>query len=349
MREGANPGQGAGRAGYGVLPRSAAGARIRQWSFPGKASRPSSVPDPRRTKPPSGPGTVAPCPGAVTDDLGTPDHPRPVAVTPPAPAVAGHPSHDDRPTPCRGATRPDTQPSSRFSPRLANVIPVTGGHGKRRRPHPDVQVSAEDHQRGQPQRGRARPYDRSGTLLWTGAFDSFGSAASNERALGGVDSGGNYFGNPTSGAIAGWIAAAFRNCSGVALSGFAVSFDGKQWRDGGGTGLAPTMVFEYGFGATFGRVASWVLPGALFDFTSPIYSGTAGALDGNTAANRVAGIGGPPRAADSHPRRRVRRATTDQPAPRAARLGKPSRRGRNQLGGPVPTATRVDLRPAGIW
>lgn len=173
---------------------------------------------------------------------------------------------DDPPTPAEKRPVPTHSRLHGFLLRLAKITPVTGGHGQRRRPHSDIQASAED----QTRRGRARQHDRSGTLLWTGAFDSFGSAASNERALGGVDSGGNYFGNPTSGAIAGWIAAAFRNCSGVALSGFAVSFDGKQWRDGGGTGLAPTMMFEYGFGATFGRVASWVLPGALFDFTSPI-------------------------------------------------------------------------------
>lgn len=131
----------------------------------------------------------------------------------------------------------------------------------------------------------------------TGSFYSFGASGSPERALGGVGSGGTYWGSPASGAVAGWIAAAFTNSSGTALNGFTVSFDGEQWRTGGCTptclSVAQTMVFEYGFGATFGGVATWIAPGAGFDFVSPIF-GTASpsSLDGNSAANRVAALGG---------------------------------------------------------
>src|SRR5204863_10142841 len=39
----------------------------------------------------------------------------------------------------------------------------------------------------------------------TGNFYSFGAAAATERALGGVASGGAYFGSPATGAVAGWI------------------------------------------------------------------------------------------------------------------------------------------------
>jgi hypothetical protein len=131
----------------------------------------------------------------------------------------------------------------------------------------------------------------------TGSFYSFGAAGNAERALGGVGSGGAYWGNPASGAVAGWIAAAFTNSSGGALDGFTVSFDGEQWRTGGTTtgsnSLAQTMVFEYGFGATFGSVATWIAPGGAFDFASPIFNTASfSALDGNAAANRVAGLGG---------------------------------------------------------
>jgi len=125
----------------------------------------------------------------------------------------------------------------------------------------------------------------------TGSFYSFGAAGSSERALGGVGSGGNYFGSPSSGAVAGWIAAAFTNTSGVALDGFSLAFDGEQWRNGGNTN-SQTMTFEYGYGSTFALVSAWTAPGGAFDFSSPATGAGAGALDGNGAANRVAGLGG---------------------------------------------------------
>ena len=118
----------------------------------------------------------------------------------------------------------------------------------------------------------------------TGSFYSFGATSSSERALGGVGSGGAYFGTPATGAVAGWIAAAFLNSSGSALDGFSLDFDGEQWRDGGNaTPVAQTMVFEYGFGSTFVGVGSWLQPGGLFDWTSTVNTTTAGAVNGNGA------------------------------------------------------------------
>lgn len=80
------------------------------------------------------------------------------------------------------------------------------------------------------------------------------------------------------------------------MGGFTIGFDGEQWRNGGptttgGPVFAQPMVFEYGFGASFGAVSNWVSPGGGFDWTSPVFSGTAGAVDGNTTG-RVAGVGG---------------------------------------------------------
>lgn len=115
-----------------------------------------------------------------------------------------------------------------------------------------------------------------------GAFYSFGSASSSERALGGLGSGGAYFGSPASGAVAGWIAAEFRNDSGQSLTGFSLGFNGEQWRNGGNTS-AQTMVLEYGFGSSFASVSSWVSPGGLFDWSSLVNTATAAAVDGNTA------------------------------------------------------------------
>lgn len=121
----------------------------------------------------------------------------------------------------------------------------------------------------------------------TGAFYSFGADA--DRALGGVGSGGAYFGSPLSNTVAGYVAASFVNATGQQLAGFDIGFSGEQWRNGGNTS-AQTMVFSYGFGASFANV-TWNTPGAGFDFTSPITGSTAAALNGNIAGH-VAGLGG---------------------------------------------------------
>jgi hypothetical protein len=123
-----------------------------------------------------------------------------------------------------------------------------------------------------------------------GAFKSLGSSGATERALGGVGSGGSYFGSPASGAVAGYIAVAFRNDTGGTLKGFSLSFDGEQWRNGGNTSVQ-TMVLEYGFGASFAGVSGWTAPGGNFDFSSPVVGATAAAVDGNSLG-LVSGLGG---------------------------------------------------------
>lgn len=112
-----------------------------------------------------------------------------------------------------------------------------------------------------------------------GSFYSYGSTS--ERALGGLGSGGTYFGSPASGSVAGWIAVAFANNSGLNIDAVTVGFDGEQWRNGGNT-TPQTMVFEYGFGSSFASVTTWFAPGGAFDWTSPIATGMAAAVDGNT-------------------------------------------------------------------
>ena len=124
----------------------------------------------------------------------------------------------------------------------------------------------------------------------TGAFRAFGDSGSGERALGGVASGGAYFGSPASGTVAGWIAVAFSNGTGAALNGFTVGFNGEQWRNGGNTN-AQTMVLEYGYGASFGSVTGWTAAGGSFDFTSPVTGATAAAVAGNSAG-LLSGLGG---------------------------------------------------------
>lgn len=131
-----------------------------------------------------------------------------------------------------------------------------------------------------------------------GNFFSFGLDADSDRALGGVASGGAYFGGPATNSIAGWIAVSLLNSTGSTITSFTVNYDGEQWRDGGQGTFAPsfqTMVFEYGFGNTFETVAAWNVAGEDFDFTSPISeitTTTGAALNGNDDVNRISGIGG---------------------------------------------------------
>ena len=124
-----------------------------------------------------------------------------------------------------------------------------------------------------------------------GSFYSFGATGSTDRALGGVGSGGAYFGSPLSGAVAGYIAVAFQNNSGSALNNFTVGFNGEQWRNGGNASTQP-MVLEYGYGSSFASVTSWTAPGGNFDWNSPVATATVSALDGNAPANSVLGLGG---------------------------------------------------------
>lgn len=140
------------------------------------------------------------------------------------------------------------------------------------------------------QTGTAISTYRAGTgSATTGSFYSFGASGSNDRALGGLGTDGTYFGSPDPGYLAGWMAVSFSNGSGGSLDGFQVSWEGEQWRNGNAT--AQTMVFEYGLGSSFSTVASWATPGGLFDFSSVVNGGTAGAVVGNSAG-LVAGRGG---------------------------------------------------------
>ncbi|HEY4082458.1 MAG TPA: PEP-CTERM sorting domain-containing protein [Burkholderiaceae bacterium] len=124
----------------------------------------------------------------------------------------------------------------------------------------------------------------------TGSFRSFGAAGSTERALGDTASGGSYYGSPAPGAVAGYIAVAFTNTTGADLSGFNLSYNGEQWRNGGNAS-AQSLTLQYGIGDSFDTVTDWSTPGGNFDFTSPVTGATAATVDGN-GAGLVAGLGG---------------------------------------------------------
>lgn len=115
-----------------------------------------------------------------------------------------------------------------------------------------------------------------------GKFWSYGGSGSSDRALGGLGSGGAYFGSPATGAVAGYIAVGLTNSTGGILREITFGYDGEQWRNGGNT-TAHTMVLEYGFGATFASVTTWTDPAGAFSFTGPVATASAAAVNGNVA------------------------------------------------------------------
>ncbi len=122
-----------------------------------------------------------------------------------------------------------------------------------------------------------------------GSFYNFASVGSpSDRALGGLGSGGAYFGSPSTGNVAGWIATNIVNNTGSTLTSFTVTYNGEQWYKHNNANTN-TMLTEYGFGSTFNGVATWTSLGA--NFPGPIAGATTGAyLDGNAVANRITNI-----------------------------------------------------------
>lgn len=80
------------------------------------------------------------------------------------------------------------------------------------------------------------------------------------------------------------------NDTGSIITSLTVSYTGEQWRNS--AAAAQTVEFSYRVGAGLGNVlADFTTDGTAvpeLSFTSPVAGGTAGALDGNLAANRVA-------------------------------------------------------------
>lgn len=105
---------------------------------------------------------------------------------------------------------------------------------------------------------------------------SFGSAASTDRALGGLQSG----------SVVPTVGAAFTNNTGSAIISLAISYTGEQWRLGATTRV-DRLDFQYSTNATSLTTGTWTDINAL-DFTAPVTAGTVGALDGNNAANKTA-------------------------------------------------------------
>ena len=114
--------------------------------------------------------------------------------------------------------------------------------------------------------------------LATGDTYSFGAAASTERAFGGLQSGTLI---PT-------IGGCIINNTGATVNEITITYDGEQWRLGT-LARVDQLDFEYSTNATTLSTGTWTAFNAL-DFVAPNTGPTVGALDGNLAANRTAGI-----------------------------------------------------------
>jgi predicted extracellular nuclease len=108
-----------------------------------------------------------------------------------------------------------------------------------------------------------------------GALYSFGSTGDADRALGSVASNttGNLF-----------YGVRLTNDTDSVIPTLDISYFGEQWRNGGNTD-AQRLDFQYQIGAANLTEGNW-LDFDQLDFTSPIATATAGALDGNASVNR---------------------------------------------------------------
>lgn len=134
----------------------------------------------------------------------------------------------------------------------------------------------------------ARTGSGSNLVADTGASNagnlySYGSSGASERALGSVGSGNAAVGNLFWGVR-------LKNTTGSTITSLDIAYVGEQWRNS--AAAAQTVAFSYLIGtAVTGTLSEFQSAGtavAGLDFSSPVTAGTAGALNGNLAANRSA-------------------------------------------------------------
>lgn len=116
-----------------------------------------------------------------------------------------------------------------------------------------------------------------------GNLYSYGTGTDADRAIGSLGSGNAAIGNLFWGVR-------LQNNSGSTVTSLEITYAGEQWRNS--AAAAQTIAFSYLVGAptVTGSLAEFQAAGTAvpsLDFTTPITGGTAGALDGNLAANRT--------------------------------------------------------------
>lgn len=136
--------------------------------------------------------------------------------------------------------------------------------------------------------GRQRMRIGAGTAN-TGAFMSYGSSGSGERALG--DLGSNTLNATVGGDV--YIGLRLTNNTGGTLTEFTLRYDGEQWRDGGATApVAQTMTLGWSTTATaINDPSSAFTDVPTLAFTSPVFAntGSGAAVDGNNAGKVAIG------------------------------------------------------------
>jgi uncharacterized protein len=118
----------------------------------------------------------------------------------------------------------------------------------------------------------------------TGALYSFGVAGAGvvgDRALGSIASGGT-------GTVQFGVCFENPQNSGVTITQLQVSFTGEQWRNGGNATAHSLVLGQQVFSGAPSITTGTFSAVSGLQFTGPIATATAGLLDGNLAANRVA-------------------------------------------------------------
>lgn len=107
---------------------------------------------------------------------------------------------------------------------------------------------------------------------------SFGAAASTDRAFGGL----------LSGTLSPTIGAQFTNNTGSTITTLDVAYIGEMWRLGQNTAgrAADRLDFQLSTNATSLATGTWTDYNSL-DFSSPVITGTVGALNGNSSPNQT--------------------------------------------------------------
>ncbi len=112
--------------------------------------------------------------------------------------------------------------------------------------------------------------------LTSGDAYSFGGSGSTDRAFGTLLSGSNTV----------TLGAQFTNNTGSAIASLNIAYIGEQWRLGT-AGRPDGLVFQISYNATSLTTGFWTTVSQL-NFNAPVATGTAGALNGNLAANQTA-------------------------------------------------------------
>lgn len=115
---------------------------------------------------------------------------------------------------------------------------------------------------------------------------SYGSSGNADRALG-YQTTNSFTGSSGTGLnFIGWR---IRNNTGGNVVSFTLTYTGEQWRKDNTSAQKLTVDYQTGSMVTDLIAGTWTDVPAL-DFTSPVITNGAAALDGNAATNRVAGI-----------------------------------------------------------